>query len=126
MRPPRTISPETMHHIGGVGADGRGVCFQRSGCRTSPAKLFFRGGICTNHMLCVDHIIDTATQALTQTYIKRLHYLMLYGTFTECRGKCRIGGLPNHVQQSGQVESPSGQGYQLLDEQAPAGRILPG
>ena len=28
----------------------------------------------TDHMLCVDHIIDTATQALTQTYIKRLHY----------------------------------------------------
>ena len=80
----------------------------------------------TNHMLCVDHIIDTATQALTQTYIKRLHYLMLYGTFTERRGKCRIGGLPNHVQQSGQVESPGGQGYQLPDEQAPAGRILPG
>ena len=45
----------------------------------------------TDHMLCVDHIIDTATQALTQTYIKRLHYLMFYGTFDERRGKCRIG-----------------------------------
>ena len=45
----------------------------------------------TDHLLCVDHIIDTATQALTQTYIKRLHYQMFYGTFDERRGKCRIG-----------------------------------
>lgn len=45
----------------------------------------------TGHMLCVDHIIDTATEALTQTYIKRLYYLMFYGTFDERRGKCRIG-----------------------------------
>ena len=45
----------------------------------------------TDHMLCVDHIIETATQTLTQTYIKRLHYLMFYGTFDERRGKCRIG-----------------------------------
>ena len=54
----------------------------------------------TDHMLCVDHIIDTATQALTQTYIKRLHYLMLYGTFAERRGKCRIGAYrttPNNL-----------------------------
>ncbi len=44
-----------------------------------------------DHMLRVDHIIDTATQALTQTYIKRLHYQLFYGTFDERRGKCRIG-----------------------------------
>ncbi len=56
---PRSISPETMHHIGGVGADGRGVCFQRSGCRTSPVKLFFRGGICSKTVI-IDHVITSA------------------------------------------------------------------
>jgi fido (protein-threonine AMPylation protein) len=45
----------------------------------------------TNHFICVDHIIDTATQSLTQSYIKRLHYLLLYGTFTERKGKCKVG-----------------------------------
>ena len=61
----------------------------------------------TDHMLCVDHIIDTATQALTQTYIKRLHYLMLYGTFTERRGKCRIGAYRTTSNNLGKLKAPA-------------------
>ena len=61
----------------------------------------------TDHMLCVDHIIDTATQALTQTYIKRLHYLMLYGTFAERRGKCRIGAYRTTSSNLDKLKAPA-------------------
>ena len=61
----------------------------------------------TDHLLCVDHIIDTATQALTQTYIKRLHYLMFYGTFDERRGKCRIGVYRTKANNLDKLKAPA-------------------
>ena len=61
----------------------------------------------TDHMLCVDHIIDTATQALTQTYIKRLHFLMFYGTFDERRGKCRIGVYRTKANNLDKLKAPA-------------------
>ena len=34
----------------------------------------------TNHVVCFDYILETVMQPITQTYIKKLHKLLLYGT----------------------------------------------
>ena len=36
-----------------------------------------------NHIACVNHIIDTATARLSQTYIRKLHSMIGYGTIAE-------------------------------------------
>ena len=36
-----------------------------------------------NHIACVNHIIDTATARLSQTYIRKLHSMIGYGTVAE-------------------------------------------
>ena len=44
-----------------------------------------------NHLACVDYIIETAATPLSQTYIKRLHTMIGYGTISERKGLFRPG-----------------------------------
>ena len=36
-----------------------------------------------NHIACVNHIIDTATARISQSYIRKLHSMLSYGTMAE-------------------------------------------
>ena len=36
-----------------------------------------------NHITCVNHIIDTATARISQSYIRKLHTMLSYGTMAE-------------------------------------------
>ena len=36
-----------------------------------------------NHIACVNHIIDTATARISQSYIRKLHTMLSYGTMAE-------------------------------------------
>ncbi len=44
-----------------------------------------------NHCFCVDHILDTVNEPLTQRYIKNLHALLTSGTIDERRRKVTPG-----------------------------------
>ncbi|MBQ7421457.1 MAG: Fic family protein [Alloprevotella sp.] len=53
-----------------------------------------------NHFRCIDHIIDTATQPLTEPYVKHLHSLLKSGTSDSRRSWFAVGEykrLPNEV-----------------------------
>lgn len=54
----------------------------------------------TNHFRAIDYIIDQTDQALTESYIKHLHYLLKVGTSDERKDWFRVGDykmLPNEV-----------------------------
>ena len=42
-----------------------------------------------NHFSCVQHVVDNITAPLTQSFIKKLHYLLTYGTYSD--RKCKAG-----------------------------------
>ena len=44
-----------------------------------------------NHFICMRHVIDTLTEPLTQSYIKRLHVLLTYGTYADRKHKIGTG-----------------------------------
>lgn len=44
-----------------------------------------------NHSFCVDHILDTVDEPLTQKYIKNLHYLLMFGTVDERKKRVTPG-----------------------------------
>lgn len=54
----------------------------------------------TNHFRCIDFIIDHATEPLSEGLIKRLHYLLKYGTSDASKSWFAVGEykrLPNEV-----------------------------
>ena len=44
-----------------------------------------------NHFICMRHVIDTLMEPLTQSYIKRLHALLTYGTYADRKHKITTG-----------------------------------
>lgn len=53
-----------------------------------------------NHFTCVQYVVDNITAPLTQSFIKKLHYLLTYGTYSDrkqksCSGEYRTG--PNKI-----------------------------
>ena len=44
-----------------------------------------------NHFICMRHVIDTLMEPLTQSYIKRLHTLLTYGTYADRKHKIGTG-----------------------------------
>ena len=54
-----------------------------------------------NHLACVNHIIETATTPLSQTYIKRLHAMLGCGTVSERKGLFRAGEYRNSAASAG-------------------------
>lgn len=53
-----------------------------------------------NHFSCVQYVVDNITAPLTQSFIKKLHYLLTYGTYSDRKhktgsGEYRIG--PNKI-----------------------------
>lgn len=54
----------------------------------------------SNHFRCIDYIIDNAQRALSERYIKELHFLLKTGTSDSRRNWLRVGEykkLPNEV-----------------------------
>lgn len=54
----------------------------------------------TNHFRCIDLVIDKATQKLTQSFIKELHYILKSGTSDSKKDWFEVGSykkLPNEV-----------------------------
>ena len=54
----------------------------------------------SNHFRCIDYVIDTAEKALTESYIKELHFLLKTGTSDSRRDWFHVGDykkLPNEV-----------------------------
>ena len=54
----------------------------------------------SNHFRCIDYIIDNAQRALSERYIKELHFLLKTGTSDSRRNWFRVGEykkLPNEV-----------------------------
>ena len=50
-----------------------------------------------NHFDCVSHIIDTAANRISQSYIRKLHTMLSYGTMAErkpCFIRVSIGEIP--------------------------------
>lgn len=50
-----------------------------------------------NHFICMRYIFDTLTVPLTQSYIKRLHTLLTYGTFADKKHQVGIGEFRTKV-----------------------------
>lgn len=53
-----------------------------------------------NHFACVQYVVDNITTPLTQSFIKKLHYLLTYGTYSgrkqkTCSGEYRT--TPNKI-----------------------------
>ena len=44
-----------------------------------------------NHFTCVQHVVDNITAPLTQSFIKKLHYLLTYGTYSDRKRKAGSG-----------------------------------
>ena len=44
-----------------------------------------------NHFTCVQHVVDNITAPLTQSFIKKLHYLLTYGTYSDRKHKSGSG-----------------------------------
>lgn len=44
-----------------------------------------------NHFTCVQYIVDNITVPLTQSFIKKLHYLLTYGTYSDRKHKVNSG-----------------------------------
>lgn len=44
-----------------------------------------------NHFLCVQYVVDSISAPLTQSYIKKLHGLLTYGTYADRKRKVRAG-----------------------------------
>ena len=44
-----------------------------------------------NHFICMRYVIDTLMEPLTQSYIKRLHTLLTYGTYADRKHKIGTG-----------------------------------
>ena len=44
-----------------------------------------------NHFTCVQHVVDNITAPLTQSFIKKLHHLLTYGTYSDRKHKAGSG-----------------------------------
>ena len=44
-----------------------------------------------NHFACVQYVVDNITAPLTQSFIKKLHYLLTYGTYADRKQKADSG-----------------------------------
>lgn len=44
-----------------------------------------------NHFTCVQYVVDNITAPLTQSFIKKLHYLLTYGTYSDRKHKVNSG-----------------------------------
>ena len=44
-----------------------------------------------NHFLCVNHIMETIMTPLSANYIKKLHHLLTYGTFSDRKHRTGLG-----------------------------------
>lgn len=44
-----------------------------------------------NHFSCVQYVVDNITAPLTQSFIKKLHYLLTYGTYSDQKHKVNSG-----------------------------------
>lgn len=44
-----------------------------------------------NHFLCAQYVVDSISAPLTQSYIKKLHGLLTYGTYADRKRKVRTG-----------------------------------
>lgn len=63
-----------------------------------------------NHFICVQYMVDTIMMPLTQTMIKKFHYLLTYGTYSDRQHKLgcgeyrttanKFGAAPDHINSS--------------------------
>ena len=44
-----------------------------------------------NHFACVQYVVDNITTPLTQSFIKKLHYILTYGTYSDRKHKVGSG-----------------------------------
>lgn len=61
----------------------------------------------TNHVICVDHILETVMQPITQTYIKKLHKLLLYGTVYDRTHEGAVGSYRTKLARLGAAKTPA-------------------
>jgi len=59
-----------------------------------------------NHFICVNFIIDTATDRLTQGYIRKLHSMISYGTMAERSKRFRPGEYRTEIATLGKTKTP--------------------
>ena len=46
-----------------------------------------------NHFLCVRYVIENAEAPLTADFVKQIHHLLTYGTYSDKRGKVSVGAF---------------------------------
>lgn len=61
----------------------------------------------TNHVICVDRILETVMQPITQTYIKKLHKLLLYGTVYDRTHEGAVGSYRTKLAKLGAAKTPA-------------------
>lgn len=61
----------------------------------------------TNHVICIDHILETVMQPITQTYIKKLHRLLLYGTVYDRTHMGAVGSYRTKLAKLGAAKTPA-------------------
>ena len=61
----------------------------------------------TNHVICIDYILETVMQPITQTYIKKLHRLLLYGTVYDRMHEGAVGSYRTKLARLGAAKTPA-------------------
>ena len=61
----------------------------------------------TNHVICIDYILETVMQPITQTYIKKLHRLLLYGTVYDRTHMGAVGSYRKKLARLGAAKTPA-------------------
>lgn len=66
-----------------------------------------------NHFLCMRYVIDNLATPLNAALIKKLHYILFYGTYSDRRDKNRVGVFRT---ESGKMGIPAGNIVKELNE----------
>ena len=60
----------------------------------------------SNHFICIDYLLETVMQPITQTYIKKLHKLLLYGTEYDRKHLGAVGAYRDRPAKLGGNKTP--------------------
>lgn len=66
-----------------------------------------------NHFLCMRYVIDNLATPLNAAFIKKLHYILFYGTYSDRKDKNRVGAFRT---ESGKMGIPAGNIVKELNE----------
>ena len=61
----------------------------------------------SNHFICIDYLLETVMQPITQTYIKKLHKLLLYGTEYDRKHLGAVGAYRDRPAKLGGNKTPA-------------------